>query len=154
EAPKPVVKTPTGRQPGGQPGHPGHRCHRLPPERLDAVIPHVPTTWASCQAPWPHEAGPHDPEPTWHPVIELPPIRAPAVEHPGHARTCGHGGAIPWAAIPEQARPHRLGPRRTAVVSYCSGGRHVSRRDVVEISEALFGVPVARGTVATSEPEV
>ena len=56
-APKPVIKTPTGRKPGGQPGHPGHHRHRLPPERVNTIVPYVPTICTDCQAPLPAEPG-------------------------------------------------------------------------------------------------
>src|SRR4030081_2663752 len=42
DAPKPVVKKPTGRKPGGQPGHPPHLKQLLPPERVKEVIPFIP----------------------------------------------------------------------------------------------------------------
>jgi transposase len=71
-APKPVVKTPTGRKPGGQPGHQGHHRHRLPPERVNKIVPYLPTVCDHCQAPLSAEPGPGDPEPTWHQVAELP----------------------------------------------------------------------------------
>src|SRR5207244_4245189 len=41
DAPKPVVKAPTGRRPGGQPGHPPRLRRRLPPDRLAAVVPRL-----------------------------------------------------------------------------------------------------------------
>ena len=46
---------------------------RLPPERLDHVSPLVPTRCEHCGAGLPAQAGPHDPEPTWHQFAELPP---------------------------------------------------------------------------------
>src|SRR3974377_1787130 len=87
-APKPVIKTPTGRKPGGQPGHPGHHRHRFPPERVNKIVPYVPATCTDCQAPLPSEAAPGDPEPTWHQVAELPELAANITEHQAHARTC------------------------------------------------------------------
>src|SRR6516165_1307794 len=75
-APKPVVKTPSRRQPGGQPGHSGSQRHRLPPERVGKVVPYIPTVCTQCQAALPQEAGPDDPEPTWHQVAEIPPLAA------------------------------------------------------------------------------
>src|SRR5438270_5341649 len=80
DAPKPVVKEPTGRKPGGQPGHPPAAPVRLPPEQLHEVVHHRPTACRRCQHPLPEQAGPHDPEPTWHQVAELPPIAAQITE--------------------------------------------------------------------------
>ena len=72
QAPKPVVKPPSGHKPGGQKGHPGHHRHRLPPERVTNIVPYVPTICAQCQAPLPAEPRSDDPEPIWHQVAELP----------------------------------------------------------------------------------
>src|SRR5687768_4138529 len=49
-APAPVVKTPTGRKPGGQPGHRGQARLRLPPERVTHRVEYVPKVCERCQA--------------------------------------------------------------------------------------------------------
>src|SRR5476651_925905 len=148
DAPKTVVKTPTGRKPGGQPGHPPHLRQRLPPERLKEVIPYIPKVCGACQATLPAKPGPHDPEPIWHQVAELPVTLADVTEHQAHGRTCRHCGYLTWEKIPEAIRAHAIGPRLTAVLSYLSGGPHVSKRGIEEIVETVFNVPIALGTVA------
>src|SRR2546430_15669919 len=65
-APKPVQKKPTGRKRGAQPRHPPTNRPRLPPERLQHVIPLIPTACARCRQPLPAQARPDDPPPTWH----------------------------------------------------------------------------------------
>ena len=62
-APKPVVKKPTGRNSGGQPGHQGHTRQRLPKERVDHVIALIPSHCERCHSPLPVEPSPADPEP-------------------------------------------------------------------------------------------
>src|SRR5262245_57401312 len=47
-APPAVVKKPTGRKTGGQPGHAGHQRLRLPPERVQHTIALVPTHGEGC----------------------------------------------------------------------------------------------------------
>ncbi|HZY85445.1 MAG TPA: IS66 family transposase [Gemmataceae bacterium] len=154
QAAKPVVKKPTGRKPGGQPGHAPAQRLRLPPERVDEVVRHVPTVCQSCHEALPAEAGPGDPEPTWHQVAELPPIAARVTEHQGHSRICPHCGTRNHAPIPADIRAHVLGPRLAAVMAYLSGARHDSKRGVEDVVETVFGVSLALGTVAAVEQEV
>ena len=153
DAPKPVVKNPSGRKPGGQRGHPGHHRHRIPPERVKNIVPYVPTICAECQNPLPAEPGPKDPEPTWHQVAEIPELAAEITEHQGHARTCPCCGHLNRAEIPPEIRAHVLGPRLAAVMSYLSGRHHLSRRGVEEVVETVFEVPISLGSVSTLEAE-
>lgn len=154
DAPKPVVKTPTGRRPGGQPGHRGYFRHRLPPERVDRIIDHYPDACAFCHAALSPQPGSDDPEPTWHQLAELPPQAAVVTEHRGQARHCPACGHLTRAEIPAEVTAHVIGPRLAAVMSYLSGRHHVSRRGVREFVEAVFEVPVSLGTVTTLEQEV
>jgi transposase len=153
-APKPVVKRPTGRKPGGQPGHPGHHRQRLPAERVNHLIRYVPTACLRCHSPLPDQPAPHDPEPRWHQVAELPAIAAVVTEHQGHSRTCLACGLLNHAEIPAEVRAHVLGPRLAAVMSYFSGRHHNGKRGVQEIVETVFQVPVSLGTVAALEQEM
>ena len=154
EAPPPVKKKKSKRRRGGQPGHPPHLKQLLPPERVTRTEAIVPTVCGSCQAKLPAQAGPHDPPPKCFQTVELPPIVAEVVEYQAHGRTCPCCGERTQAAIPADVRAHSVGPRLTATLSYFSGCHGVSKRGVEEIAEAVFGVPVALGTVANLEQEV
>jgi transposase len=149
-APRPVVKTPTGRKPGGQPGH--HR-RRLPPERLNRIVPYVPTACDHCQTPLSVEPGPGDPEPIWHQVAELPELAAIITEHQGHARTCSCCGRLNRGVIPPEIRAHVIGPRLAAVMSYFAGRHRIGRRGVQEVIEMVFEVPLSLGSISTLEAQ-
>src|SRR3954451_12328461 len=153
-APRPVRKSPTGRKPGGQPGHPGHHRHRLPPERVNKIVPYVPTTCAHCQAPLSAEPGPGDPEPTWHQVAELPELAAIITEHQGHARTCPCCNHLNRGVIPPGIRAHVIGPRLAAVMSYFSSRHRIGRRGGEEVVETVFEVPTSLGSISTLEAEM
>jgi transposase len=153
-APKPVVKRPSGRKPGGQKGHKGHHRHRLPPQRVNKIVPYVPTICTHCQAPLPAEPRPGDPEPTWHQVAELPELAAVITEHQGHARTCSCCGHLNRGQIPPEVRAHVIGPRLAATMSYFSSRFRIGRRGVEEIVETVFEVPTSLGSISTLEAEV
>ena len=44
-------REPTGRRPGGQPGHEGHARGMVPIEEVDGVVPLQPERWWRCQQP-------------------------------------------------------------------------------------------------------
>lgn len=154
QAPKPVVKTPSGKKPGAQPGHPPTLQRRLPPERLQQVILFVPATCRRCGHDLPQEAGPNDPEPSWHQVAELPQLAAHLTEYQGHARICPVCQAVSHAAIPADLCRHSFGPNRAATLAYFVGCHRVSRRGVEEIAGAVFDVPVSLGSVCHLEEQM
>src|SRR6266545_2355471 len=153
-APKPVRKQPTGRKPGGQPGHPPHLRQLLPPERVKEIIRYVPTHCGKCHTRLPANASPDDPPPTRHQVAELPVLQAEITEHQGHARTCPACGEVTHEPITADIRAHACGARLTATLVYMTGRHHLSKRAAEEISEDVFAVPLALGTITALEQEV
>lgn len=148
-APKPK----SARHRGGQPGHEAHLRERLPAARVQQTVAFLPEHCHDCGTALSEKPGPHDPEPTWHQYVELPPLVAVVTEYQGHARTCTHCGALTRAAIPAAIRAHTFAPRLTAAMAYCTGRLHLSRRDTEEAIETLFQVPVSLGTVSNLEQE-
>ena len=153
DLPKPPNKKPTGRKPGGQPGHPPHLKRMLPSDRVQRTQRYVPTACAHCAAPLPAAAQPNDPEPKRHQVIDVPESTAFAIEHLAVGRTCPCCGKPTWGEIPPEVRAHAIGPRLTALLTYFVAAHHVSRRGAEQIAEEVFGAPIALGTVANLEQE-
>ena len=153
-ADKPVKKKKSKRQRGGQPNHPPHLKQLLPSERVQHFRHFVPKSCARCHADLPQEAGPKDPEPKRFQSIELPPITVEVTEYQAHGRTCLNCGEVTHATVPADVRAHSVGSRLTATLSYLTGCHGLSKRGVEEIAEAVFGAPIALGTVANLEQEV
>src|SRR5207249_3721362 len=114
----------------------------------------VPESCAKCHADLPQEAGPKDPEPKRFQSIELPPITVEVTEYQAHGRTCLNCGEVTHATVPADVRAHSVGSRLTATLSYFTGCHGLSKRGVEEIAEAVFGAPIALGTVANLEREM
>jgi transposase len=150
-APKPVVKKKSSRSPGAQPGHPPHLKELLPAERVRRFRRLIPKHCAQCDTSLPRLAGPHDPAPTRHQVIELPRVVAQVTEYQGHARTCPSCGFITRSAIPRAVLRHSVGPRLTSTLAYFTGAHGLSKRGVEEIATAVFDAPISLGTVANLE---
>jgi transposase len=151
--PAPAKKR-TGKQPGGQPGHPPHLKELLPIDKVDETIRHLPTQCTRCSAALPADAVPSDPPPLRHQVAELPIRLVRVTEHQAHARTCPDCGLVNRAVLPEAIRRHSCGPRLTAAAGYLVGSHGVSKRGVEEIFSDLFEAPISLGTVSNLEREL
>jgi transposase len=90
-------KTPTGRKPGGQPGHKRHTRDLLPPDKVRSVIDCKPSRCAGCN----HRLGGEDPEPHRHQVAELPKVEPLVDEFRLHTLACEHCGCRTRGELPE-----------------------------------------------------
>lgn len=153
------ASSPTGRARGGQPGHVAHQRAVVPPERVDRIVEHWPTTCGACQ-----RALDPPPDPTSHPptiptassdtvdyvahqVTEVPPLRAEVTEHRLHRVACPACGARTRAPLPPEVPRGAFGPRLQATVAVFSGRYRLSRREVADVCETVLDAPLCVGSV-------
>jgi transposase len=137
---------PSGRKPGGQPGHEGKGRPLLEASVVDEVVDHWPST-CGCGHVFAESELVGDGEPARHQVEELPPITVTVTEHRCQRVRCPKCGARPRGVLPAGAACSAFGPRYHAAIAVLSVRNRISRRDVVELCEQLFGSRVSTGTV-------
>ena len=139
-------KDPSGRKQGAQPGHEGKGRELLPTVAVDEVIVHWP---AECECG--HEFGEGElvavGDPVRHQVEELPRLAVRVTEHQCPRVRCPGCGRRARAALPGDVAASAFGPRFHAAVAVLSVRNRVSRRDVAECCEQLFGARISSGTV-------
>ena len=140
-------REPSGRRPGGQPGHEGQTRALLPGEEVDIVIPVKPTPCVHCQPPLQGE----DPQPQRHQVTELPPAKPVVTEYQLHRLVCPACGELTRAQLPPGVPPGGFGPRVQAIAALCTGAYHLSRRTTQSLLEDLFQVSMSLGTLVHLE---
>lgn len=140
-------RKPSGRQPGGQPGHEGTGRFLKPPEEVDEVMEVQPEVCASCGA----RLKGRDPHPIRHQVTELPPIRAKVTEYQLHTLPCAHCGTSTTAQLPDGVPRGAFGVRVQALVSLFTGAYRISKRNVRDLLEDCFGVDMALGSICPLE---
>jgi transposase len=136
----------SGRKQGGQPGHEGKHRRLLPPELIDRQFDHWPTR---CRCGHEFSEREHEPDadPLRHQVCELPPVTVSLEEHRLHRLCCPDCGAKTRAELPAGVPRGAFGPRLEAVVATLSVRNRISRRDLVELVQELFGCPLSTGAV-------
>ena len=139
-------KDPSGRKPGGQPGHEGKGRPLLPAWAVGEFVGHWPSecgcghVFADCELV-------ADGEPARHQVEELPPIHVVVTEHRCQRVRCPDCGARPRGPLPAGVGASAFGPRFHAAIAVLSVRNRISRRDVVELCEQLFGSRISSGTI-------
>ena len=139
-------KDPSGRSQGGQPGHEGKGRELLPTSAVEEVVVHWPK-----RCPCGHEFAEGElvaiGRPVRHQVEELPRLAVSVTEHQCPRVRCPGCGKRRRAELPAAVAASAFGPRFQAAVTVLSVRNRVSRRDVVECCEQLFGARISSGTV-------
>jgi transposase len=136
-------KSPSGRKPGGQPGHKRHERVLVPPDKVYEVVPCIPKQCDACTG-FLHG---QDPEPHRHQVFELPPVEPVITEYQQHTLGCGLCGHRTMGKLPEGASTRAFGPTVDAVIAVLMGVYRLTKRQVPELMRDLFSLQMSVGAV-------
>lgn len=139
-------KDPSGRSQGAQPGHEGNGRPLLGAWAVDGVIEYWPER-CRCGHTFAELERVAVGEPVRWQVEELPLTQVQITEHRSHRVCCPGCGEQARRELPEEIAQSAFGPRFQAAVATLSTRNRVSRRDVVELCEQLFGSRISTGTI-------
>ncbi len=139
-------KGPSGKSQGAQPGHEGKVRELLPLWAVDEVVEHWPLR-CGCGHVFSVAERVAVGDPVRRQVEELPEISTIVIEHQCPRVRCPDCGRAPRADLPVEVAVSAFGPRLQAAVAVLSVRNRISRRDVVELVEQLFGARISTGTV-------
>jgi len=139
-------KDPSGRGRGGQLGHEGKGRPLLPAWALDDVVEHWPDR-CECGHEFADEEHVAVGDPVRHQVEELPAVTVTVTEHRAQRVRCPGCGRRRRAKLPREVAASAFGPRLQAAIATLSVRNRISRRDVVELCEQLYGSRISTGTV-------
>lgn len=137
---------PSGRKPGAQSGHEGHGRELLPASAVDEVVEYWPQS-CGCGHFFPEQERDPAGEPAVRQVEELPVLTVKVIEHRAQRVCCPACGEHTRAEFPREVSGSAFGSRLQAALVSLSVRNRVSRRDVVELGEELFGARLSTGSV-------
>jgi transposase len=139
------LREPSGKQSGGQKGHPGETLRRS--ETPDAVIDHYPSNCAACAAPLTAAMAT---DCVARQVFDLPEPRPLIVtEHRAHGCRCAACGRQTRSAFPDWVTaPVQYGQRIGAVVLYLLHYQLLPEQRLAALMADVFGVPLVTATIA------
>ena len=146
-APARPKKPPTGRKPGGQPGHGRHERALVPPEKVRRTVECIPERCAHCAS----SLRGRDPSPHRHQVTHLPPIEPVTDEYRQHALGCDHCGHVTVGKLPAGVPTGAFGPSVVAVVAVLMGAYRQSKRLVPDLLRDLFGQQMSVGAAVNCQ---
>ncbi len=133
----------TGRQPGGQPGHPGQTL--LQSENPDLNVPIPLDICPKCGG---DLSGQPVAAEEKRQVFDLPLIKIQVTEHRAQRKVCPHCGSLVTAEFPSNvSAPAQYGPGMQAVMSYLNVRQVIPCARTVEICQDLFGHRPSAGSV-------
>jgi transposase len=140
------LRTPSGRKPGGQSGHPGTTLK--PVAQPDHIVVHPVSRCVGCGADL--SATPVT-RLARRQVFELPPLRLDVTEHQAeikHCPVCAQESQGDFPADVQQ--PVQYGARVKGLLVYLHHGQLVPYERTTAVVEELVGQPVSQGTLLTA----
>lgn len=149
----PRQSEPTGRKPGGQPGHKGRKRELLPPDKVSEVVA-VPALehCTGCAGALLKLKG--APPARIHQVVELPRVVPEVKQYELHAGWCASCSAWRCAPLPAGVPEGNFGPRLTGFIALATGRFRLSKRLVQELLQDVLGVELGLGSVSNLEQTV
>lgn len=144
---------PTGRKPGGQPGHKGYKRELLPLDKVTEVVSvPAPERCPYCTEPLLRL---EDAPPTRiHQVVELPRVVPEVKQYELHGGFCAGCTAWRCAPLPAGVPEGNFGPRLTGFIALATGRFRLSKRLAQELLEDVLGVELGLGSVSNLEQTV
>jgi transposase len=141
----PNLREQTGKQSGGQQGHPGTNLRQV--DNPDTIVDHCPAACATCGAALGREQATGYRK---RQVFDIPQPQPVAVtEHRAHRCRCPHCGRHTEAAFPDGVTAAaQYGANMAGLVVYLQYGQFIPEDRVVELLREVFGAEVAAATVA------
>lgn len=138
-------KKPSGRSPGGQPGHEGHRRKLVPHDEVDDFRLYLPSNCAECGLEL--SADQQTRAPMRHQVFELVEKPVKCTEHQVASCQCPGCGHTTRGKLPDEVATSGWGARLTALVATLAAVTRDSRRQTDWFLEHVLGAPSSVGTV-------
>jgi transposase len=137
------LRKPSGKKPGGQPGHQGH--HLQPMAQVDSVVLHQVQECQHCH----HELTNLPAEILERrQVIDLPPQCLWVTEHQSEEKRCPACGAATRAVFPDAVRATaQYGPRIQALGVYLVEGQMVPYARASQVLREVFGFQISASSV-------
>jgi transposase len=139
-------RTPSGKAPGGQPGHPGQTLAMT--DAPDQVVTHHPEHCAHCGAALAQVPAAAV---VRRQVVDLPPLRLAVTEHRAATVGCPHCQQPTTAPFPAAAtRPVQYGPRLLGRGVYLRHHQLLPYQRIADLLADLFGARPSVGTLHTA----
>jgi transposase len=131
----------SGKKPGGQPGHQGHRRERT--ANPDTIVRIEASHCEHCGAPLCEVEGTIGQRAQ---EVDIPPIRPLTTEYQQIIKVCGCGHSN-CPALPIEAEV-TIGPQMTALMTYFNVEHSLPYGRLTQITEDVLGLSISQGTVA------
>lgn len=141
-------RAPSGRKPGGQPGHEAHMRALLPADQVTRHERREPKHCRRCAA---SLSSARVLEPLRHQVVEIPVVVPDVTEYLLGRRRCRACDTVTTAALPEGASQGMCGPRLSSLIVLLTGAYHLSRRNTAALLQDVLGVELSLGSVSNVE---